>query len=100
MYEIFGVQLPRCAREQFYAGPRVNKEELLTGDLVFFKTKRCAKYPTHVGIYIGNGNFIHASSLLKRGVKVDRLSDGYFMRTYTGAVRVKAPPVTENPDPG
>lgn len=96
MYEIFEVQLPRCAREQFYAGPRVEKQDLSTGDLVFFKTKRFAKYPTHVGIYIGDGKFIHASSLLRRGVKVDRLSDSYFTRTYTGAVRVKAPPEAEN----
>lgn len=96
MYEIFEVQLPRCAREQFYAGPRIDKEDLLTGDLVFFKTKRYAQYPTHVGIYIGDGKFIHASSLLRRGVKVDRLSDSYFARTYTGAVRVKAPPESES----
>jgi cell wall-associated NlpC family hydrolase len=98
MYEIFEVQLPRCAREQFYAGPRISKENLLTGDLVFFKTKRNAKEPTHVGIYIGDGKFIHASSLFGRGVKVDRLSDAYFARTYTGAVRVKAPPEPENPE--
>jgi LysM repeat protein len=96
MYEIFEVQLPRCAREQFYSGPRVEKQDLITGDLVFFKTKRYATYPTHVGIYIGDGKFIHASSLLRRGVKVDRLSDSYFTRTYTGAVRVKAPPEAES----
>lgn len=98
MYEIFEVQLPRCAREQYYAGPRVEKQDLIAGDLVFFKTKRFAKYPTHVGIYIGDGKFIHASSLLRRGVKVDRLSDSYFTRTYTGAVRVKAPPEAEIPE--
>lgn len=92
MYEIFEVQLPRCAREQYYAGPRIDRNDLLVGDLVFFKTKRHAKYPTHVGIYIGEDKFIHASSLLKRGVKVDKLSDSYFSRTYTGAIRVKAPP--------
>lgn len=92
MYEIFEVQLPRSAREQFYAGQKVNKEELTTGDLVFFKTKRYAKYPTHVGIYIGEDKFIHASSHYKRGVRMDSLADTYFTRTYTGAVRVKAPP--------
>jgi cell wall-associated NlpC family hydrolase len=92
MYEIFEVQLPRRAREQFYAGPRVDRNDLTTGDLVFFKTKRYAKYPTHVAIYVGDGKFIHASSLLGRGVRVDRLSDAYFTRTYAGAVRVKAPP--------
>ncbi len=99
MYEIFEVDLPRCAREQYYAGPRVDRDELTTGDLVFFRTKRCANYPTHVGIYIGDGKFIHASSLLRRGVKVDHLSDAYFTRTYMGAVRVKAPPAKE-PDAG
>jgi LysM repeat protein len=95
MYAIFEVQLPRSAREQFNYGPRVEKEDLLTGDLVFFKTKRYAKYPTHVGIYIGDDKFIHASSVLKRGVKVDHLTDSYFRRTYIGAIRVKAPPVTD-----
>jgi peptidoglycan DL-endopeptidase LytE len=91
MYDIFDVQLPRSAREQFCTGMPVSKEELTTGDLVFFKSKR-AKHPTHVGIYIGEDKFIHASSLLRRGVKIDCLSDSYFTRTYTGAVRVKAMP--------
>ena len=99
MYGIFEVDLPRCAREQYYAGQRVEKEDLATGDLVFFKTKRCACYPTHVGIYIGDGKFIHASSLPNRGVKIDHLSDSYFARTYMGAVRVKSPPAME-PDAG
>jgi LysM repeat protein len=96
MYGIFEVELPRCAREQYYAGPKVDRDNLTTGDLVFFRTKRCASYPTHVGIYIGDGTFIHASSLPHRGVKIDRLSDSYFRRTYVGAVRVKAPPDKES----
>jgi cell wall-associated NlpC family hydrolase len=98
MYEIFEVQLPRSAKEQFCAGPRIDKEDLTTGDLVFFKTRRYAAYPTHVGIYIGDDKFIHASSTLKRGVKVDHLSDSYFSKTYVGAVRVKAPPGTDRTD--
>jgi len=99
MYEIFEVQLPRCAREQFYAGPKVGKDDLATGDLVFFKTERYATYPTHVGIYIGDGTFIHASSSLPgKGVRVDHLSDAYFARTYAGAVRVKGPPGAGNTD--
>ena len=97
MYEIFGVHLPRSAREQFSAGSRVDKDDLTTGDLVFFRTKRYARYPTHVGIYLGDGEFIHTSSSMKRGVRVDHLSDAYFSKTYAGAVRVKAPP-TENSD--
>ncbi len=95
MYGIFEVDLPRCAREQYYAGQRIDRDNLMTGDLVFFRTKRCAQYPTHVGIYIGDGKFIHASSLPRKGVKIDHLSDAYFTRTYMGAVRVKAPPAAE-----
>ena len=99
MYEIFEVQLPRSAREQFCAGPRVTKDDLATGDLVFFKTKPFAHYPTHVGIYIGDNCFIHASSLFGRGVKVDRLSEAYFARTFVGAVRVVgSPPAVDRTD--
>ncbi len=92
MYEIFEVQLPRSAREQFCAGPRVSKEDLVTGDLVFFRTRPFAHYPTHVGIYIGDNCFIHASSVFGGGVKVDNLSEAYFARTFLGAVRVKGTP--------
>ncbi len=90
IYEIFDVQLPRSAREQFKAGAKVPKEQLSVGDLVFFKTKRYVKYPTHVGIYIGDGNFIHSSSYQsKLGVKIDSLDSHYYSKTYTGAIRVK-----------
>jgi cell wall-associated NlpC family hydrolase len=93
IYDIFDVQLPRSAREQFKVGHKVTKDELVVGDLVFFKTKRYVKYPTHVGIYIGDGNFIHASSTrCKLGVKVDALSSDYYSRTFIGATRVKKLP--------
>ena len=62
IYEIFEVQLPRSAREQYYAGVKIPNSELTTGDLVFFRTKKHLSYPTHVGIYIGDDRFIHASS--------------------------------------
>lgn len=90
IYDIFDVQLPRSAREQFRIGHKIAKEELSVGDLVFFKTKRYVKYPTHVGIYIGDGNFIHASSTRNGlGVKVDSLSCDYYSKTFIGATRVK-----------
>ena len=90
VYDIFDVQLPRSARDQFKVGPKIAKEELSVGDLVFFRTKRFAKYPTHVGIYIGEGNFIHSSSGHGRiGVKVDSLQSDFYSRTFTGATRVK-----------
>ena len=95
MYAIFEVNLPRCAREQYNAGERVDKNDLTTGDLVFFRARPAACYPTHVGIYLGGDMFIHASSLPFRGVKIDHLSGAYFARTYMGAVRVKDPPGKE-----
>jgi peptidoglycan endopeptidase LytE len=90
IYDIFDVQLPRVARDQYKAGPRISREELSVGDLVFFKTKKYAKYPTHVGIYIGEGNFIHSSSgHAKIGVKIDSLQTDFYNRAYIGAARVK-----------
>jgi peptidoglycan DL-endopeptidase LytE len=92
IYDIFDVQLPRSAREQFGAGSKIDKGALSVGDLVFFKTKRYVKYPTHVGIYIGDGNFIHSSSGQARiGVKIDALSSEFYAKAYIGAVRVKRP---------
>ena len=96
IYDIFDVQLPRAARDQYKTGPKISREELSIGDLVFFKTKRYANYPTHVGIYIGEGNFIHSSSGHARiGVKIDCLQTDFYNRTYIGATRVK-----ELPDEG
>lgn len=99
IYEIFDIQLPRSAREQFKVGSKVGKEELGVGDLVFFRTKRYAKYPTHVGIYIGEGNFIHSSSGHGRiGVKIDSLSSDYYSKVYTGATRIKSGSSEEAPE--
>lgn len=89
IYEIFEVQLPRSAREQYYAGPKVAQNDLTTGDLVFFRTRKQCTYPTHVGIYIGDGRFIHASSYCRQGVRISNLSEDYYARRFIGAVRVK-----------
>jgi peptidoglycan DL-endopeptidase LytE len=90
IYDIFDVSLPRSAREQFNVGEKITRDDLAVGDLVFFKTKRYIKYPTHVGIYIGEGHFIHSSSgHNKLGVKIDSLSSDFYGRTFIGAVRVK-----------
>ena len=75
-------------------GKRIEREELAIGDLVFFKTRAGKKYPTHVGIYIGEGKFIHASSYKKRGVRIDSLDAPFYKRTYVGAVRIKEPSET------
>ena len=86
VYEIFGVALPRTAREQSCVGRLIGKDELQEGDLVFFQTRRARR--THVGIYIGNGEFVHASSWNKE-VKVDHLDKPYFHQQFFRGVRIK-----------
>ena len=86
IYEIFNVQLPRTAWEQFLFGRKVEKNQLEEGDLVFFKTRRANN--GHVGIYIGDNQFIHASSRNKE-VKVDNLDTPYFHQRFLRGVRVK-----------
>ncbi|MDH4101615.1 MAG: C40 family peptidase, partial [Nitrospirota bacterium] len=86
--KVFGflsVDLPRTAREQFRIGEKVAKSELREGDLVFFKTY--AKFPSHVGIYIGDNKFIHASSVNKK-VSVSTLDAPYYTKRYIGAKRL------------
>jgi cell wall-associated NlpC family hydrolase len=85
IYQIFEIDLPRSAHEQAKVGKKVSKDELVEGDLVFFDTYRSLG---HVGIYIGNNEFIHASTQY-RCVKVDKLDDPYFKKHFAKAVRIK-----------
>ncbi len=77
--------LPRSAREQFEEGAAVEKANLSPGDLVFFRTY--AQYPSHVGIYLGNNRFVHASSR-ERKVTIDSLETPYYVKRYIGAKRL------------
>lgn len=86
VYRSAGVSLPRTASEQSRVGRNLGKSELQKGDLVFFKTNRGTRI-NHVGIYIGGGRFIHASSGGGQ-VKTDTLESGYYQRRYAGARRV------------
>ena len=85
VFRYFSIDLPRTAREQFKAGVKISKRELRIGDLLFFKTY--ARYPSHVGIYIGEGKMIHASSRSKK-VTISSINDPYYVRRYIGAVRL------------
>lgn len=86
IYSIFDINLPRTAREQSQVGQKVSREELAVGDLVFFNTRR---YISHVGIYIGNNEFVHASSGRAREVRVDSLEQPYYNKRFVKAVRLK-----------
>ena len=77
--------LPRTAREQYREGSKVAKADLSAGDLVFFRTY--ANYPSHVGIYLGDNRFIHASAR-ERKVTVDSLDTPYYVKRYIGAKRL------------
>jgi cell wall-associated NlpC family hydrolase len=81
------IALPRTAREQNAVGSAVGDGELRKGDLVFFRTY--ASYPSHVGIYLGEGKMIHASSARGKVVVSDMNTD-YYRSRYLGAKRVTA----------
>ena len=80
-----GLLLPRSAREQAAATQKIDKAELKPGDLVFFNTMRRAF--SHVGIYIGNGKFIHAPKPGEE-VRVEDLGLAYWAKRFDGARRV------------
>lgn len=80
-----GVKVPRNSYEQFEVGQPVAKESLKPGDLVFFSTY--APGPSHLGIYIGNGRFVHALNRTT-GVTVSTLDADYYKARFIGAKRV------------
>jgi len=87
VYQRHGLNLPHNAAGQYGYGKPVSKGELQPGDLVFFRTGR-SRGINHVGIYIGNGKFIHASSARGR-VRIDSLNEGYYKARFVGARRPK-----------
>lgn len=81
-YRLNGLNLPRVSRNQYQAGRWVPKAQLAKGDLVFFATNG-GRRVSHVGMYIGNGRFIHAPRTGKT-VRIEKLSNPFFARTYMG----------------
>lgn len=82
----FAVSLPRTARDQYYSSKIISATELKEGDLVFFNTRGGI---SHVGIYLQNNKFIHAST--SHGVTVSDMFDPYYIKHYIGAGRIEKP---------
>lgn len=79
-----GIDIPRTVRELFFSGKPVGREEILPGDLIFFYLRRSSE-PDHVGIYIGEDKFIHASRRARK-VIITELNE-YFINRFAGIRR-------------
>jgi cell wall-associated NlpC family hydrolase len=82
VYQLNGLDLPRVSREQFDTGAPVEEKKLEKGDLVFFSISGTGKI-SHVGVYAGDGQFIHAPGRGKK-IRADKLSHAYYRRHYQG----------------
>lgn len=82
VYQLNGLNLPRTSSEQFLAGTPVSRSDLDKGDLVFFAIKGGQK-ATHVGLYVGEGRFIHAPGSGKP-IRSDLLAHTYYYARYVG----------------
>lgn len=83
VYRLNGLDLPRSSRQQWRVGKKIERRQLKKGDLVFFATTGGSRV-SHVGIYAGSGQFLHAPRRGSR-IKMSSLSSQYFRRRYVGA---------------
>lgn len=85
LFDKLNIEVPRSSREQYKIGEQVAKAELAVGDLVFFSTR--GKIPSHVGIYIGDNQFIHAARRARQ-VIISNLSQAWYQKRFIGARRI------------
>ncbi|MDH2923924.1 endopeptidase [Nicoletella semolina] len=83
--DLFGIKLPRTTVEQAKAGNKVDRKDIRTGDLVFFNTGR-GPNGKHVGVYVKNGQFLHAST--KGGVIYSDINSPYWSKAFWQARRL------------
>lgn len=87
IFDKMNVELPRRSADQAAEGKKVAKADLIVGDLVFFDTSgKNDGSITHVGIYVGDGKFAHAST--SKGVTIDSLDSSYYKPRYVTARRI------------
>lgn len=84
IFNQYNVDLPRTSKAQAQVGTKVDQNDLKPGDLVFFNTN--GRDISHAGIFIGNGQFAHASS--SKGVRISKLSEDYWEKRYVTARRI------------
>ena len=81
--KVFGIKTPRTARDMYSVCDKIERENLQEGDLVFFNTRGGV---SHVGVYLGNGYFTHAS--VGNGVTISSLDENYYNRKFIGGGRI------------
>lgn len=86
--EAWGLRLPHSTEDQSRAGVPVSLAELQAGDLVFYDTQR--RPYSHVGIYLGDGRFVHAPKTGAR-VRIESLQSAYWSQRFNGARRIEPP---------
>ncbi|WP_066900109.1 C40 family peptidase [Streptobacillus notomytis] len=79
------ITLPRVSKDMANYSPKINTEDLKIGDLLFFNTSNKGKNINHVGIYIGNNEFIHASSAQKK-VTISTIAEGFYKKKFKWAI--------------
>jgi cell wall-associated NlpC family hydrolase len=90
--ETWGMDLPRTSEEISRIGKKVERHELLPGDLVFYNTLKRAF--SHVGIYLGDNKFVHSPSAGGQ-VRIERMDVNYWEKRFNGARRISDPPWTK-----
>lgn len=84
MREVYGIRLPRSSRNQFRQGKKIPRSRLRKGDLIFFNLVS-RRGVDHVGFYLGDNKFVHAST--EAGVTISNLGESYYKKHYYGACR-------------
>jgi cell wall-associated NlpC family hydrolase len=84
MLHVYNKKIPRISKNQYYKGRKINRARLMKGDLLFFRGTR-GRGIDHVGIYLADDRFVHASS--KEGVIISSLSEEYYEKRFVGACR-------------
>ena len=86
LLDVYNINIPRTAEDQYYQGQKIRDGWLSQGDLVFFKNVR-GRGIDHVGVFLGNGQFAHATN--SAGVIISDLEEDYYRKRYIGACRYR-----------